>query len=118
MSEERIVRYTMDEIKAKLAAGEGRMDRARIDAMTEEEIEQDALADAAEHGYDPEWYQRAVPVLAPEATPEGVEKRRISIRLDEDILAFFQQAGRGYQTRINDTLRIAMNKITGQENHM
>ena len=32
-------------------------------------------------------------------------KKVISIRLDEDILAFFQSQGKGYQSKINAVLR-------------
>ena len=32
-------------------------------------------------------------------------KEAISIRLDEDVLAFFKTLGSGYQTRINAVLR-------------
>jgi len=35
-------------------------------------------------------------------------KRPVTLRLDADILAWFQKAGRGYQTRINQALRTAM----------
>src|SRR5712671_5653678 len=35
-------------------------------------------------------------------------KRDIHIRLDEDVLDWFKQAGRGYQTRINNVLRAFM----------
>jgi uncharacterized protein (DUF4415 family) len=35
-------------------------------------------------------------------------KEIVSIRLDKDVLAFFRSQGAGYQTRINDTLRTAM----------
>lgn len=50
-----------------------------------------------------EWFARAVrgkfyrPV-----------KEIVSIRLDKDVLAFFRGQGAGYQTRINNTLREAM----------
>jgi uncharacterized protein (DUF4415 family) len=50
-----------------------------------------------------EWFARAVrgkfyrPV-----------KEIVSIRLDKDVLAFYRSQGAGYQTRINDTLRAAM----------
>ncbi|GBD89597.1 hypothetical protein BMS3Abin04_00305 [bacterium BMS3Abin04] len=33
------------------------------------------------------------------------KKIHISLRLDEDIVAWFKQFGRGYQTRINSVLR-------------
>jgi len=37
-------------------------------------------------------------------------KQQLTIRLDEDIVDFFQASGKGYQTRINDLLRQAMMK--------
>jgi uncharacterized protein (DUF4415 family) len=35
-------------------------------------------------------------------------KRQLTIRLDEDVLAWLKAHGRGYQTRINHILRVAM----------
>ena len=35
-------------------------------------------------------------------------KKLKSIRLDEDVLAYFQAQGKGYQTRINALLRASM----------
>jgi uncharacterized protein (DUF4415 family) len=35
-------------------------------------------------------------------------KRPITLRLDADVLAWFKKQGRGYQTRINRTLRRVM----------
>ncbi len=35
-------------------------------------------------------------------------KKPITLRLDADILAWFQKQGRGYQTRINQALRKVM----------
>ena len=35
-------------------------------------------------------------------------KKIVSIRLDKDVLAFYRSQGAGYQTRIDDTLRAAM----------
>jgi len=32
----------------------------------------------------------------------------VSIRLDKDVLPFYRGQGAGYQTRINETLRAAM----------
>ena len=39
---------------------------------------------------------------------KGPTKERISIRLDADITAHFRAGGRGWQTRLNDTLRRAV----------
>jgi uncharacterized protein (DUF4415 family) len=49
-----------------------------------------------------------VQVMAPEP------KRLISLRLDPDVLNFFQKQGRGYQTRINAVLRAYMNANSAQ----
>lgn len=35
-------------------------------------------------------------------------KKPVTLRLDADVLAWFQRAGRGYQTRINQALRRVM----------
>jgi len=35
-------------------------------------------------------------------------KKPVTVRLDADLLAWFQQGGRGYQTRINQALRRVM----------
>jgi uncharacterized protein (DUF4415 family) len=34
-----------------------------------------------------------------------VVKKPVTLRLDADVLAWFQRGGRGYQTRINEALR-------------
>ena len=35
-------------------------------------------------------------------------KKPVTLRLDADVLAWFQRSGRGYQTRINQALRKIM----------
>jgi uncharacterized protein (DUF4415 family) len=40
-------------------------------------------------------------------------KTPVTLRLDADVLAWFKKQGRGYQTRINKTLRRAM--VEGEE---
>ena len=47
-------------------------------------------------------------VQTTQANPDA--KKLITIRLDRDILAYFQQQGEGYQTRINNGLREFMNQ--------
>jgi uncharacterized protein (DUF4415 family) len=93
--EPHIVRYTREEIDR---LGPGETDWARIDAMTEEEIEAAARADPEWEGLlDIDW-----------SKAELVMPRRkgaISIRLDDDVLTYFKSLGAGYQTRINAVLR-------------
>jgi uncharacterized protein (DUF4415 family) len=79
-----------------LARGDDLTDWARVDAMTDEELE--ASIDGEEEG-EFDW-ENAIPVsiiLDP--------KRQITIRLDQDVLDWFKSGGEGYQTRINAVLR-------------
>jgi len=103
MSKERIVRYTLAEIREKRASGElkSETDWARVDALTDADIEAAMRADPDwQHDLDPDW-ENAVLVVPPSKTP-------ISIRLDDDVLAFFRADGAGYQKRINAVLRSYM----------
>ena len=79
----------------------GKTDWARVDALTDEDIDK-AIAD------DPDWaefkdidWSNAV-LLIP------AKKKAISIRVDEDVLDFFKKEGSGYQRRINAVLRSYM----------
>ena len=54
-----------------------------------------------------------IPELTEEDFARGVwhsghGKQQVTVRLDRDVLAFFKQGGRGYQTRINAALRAFM----------
>jgi uncharacterized protein (DUF4415 family) len=98
MSKEHIVSYTLDEIRAKLARGEGKSDWARVDAMTDEEIE-------AQMRDDPDWADFIDIDWSKATLVFPVAKNAISIRLDQDVIDFFKATGKGYQTRINAVLR-------------
>ena len=76
-----------------------RTDWERVDALTDEEIEQAVAEDPDAELLDAEWFRTA------ELVVPSAEKTRINIRLDEDIVAYFKEQGRGYQTRINDVLK-------------
>jgi uncharacterized protein (DUF4415 family) len=80
----------------RLAASQ--TDWARLDAMTEEEVERLAAEDMAELGMDPDWMEQAT-VRFPRP------KERVTVRLDPDVLDWLKAQGRGYQTRINAILR-------------
>ena len=45
------------------------------------------------------------------------EKKRITIRLDEDIVEYFKREGDGYQSRINDVLKTFVIAKRMQEEH-
>jgi uncharacterized protein (DUF4415 family) len=95
MSEGTITRVS----RKQLSKMKGQTDWARVDALTDEDIDR-AIAE------DPD----AAPVWTPEewATARVVfpqSKDPVTLRLDRDIVAWFKQRGRGYQTRINAVLR-------------
>ncbi len=94
MSEERIVRYTRETLP------ESRTDWARLDAMTEEEIEANALSDPDNPPWTDEELKNARLVM-----PEDRGKTPVSIRLDNEVLDYFKSQGRGYQSRINAVLK-------------
>jgi uncharacterized protein (DUF4415 family) len=73
-------------------------DWARLDAMTDEEVERQAVSEMAELGIDPDWVEHAE-VITPRT------KDRVTVRLDHDIVEWLKAQGRGYQTRINAILR-------------
>jgi uncharacterized protein (DUF4415 family) len=61
--------------------------------------------DAAEALFQPKKVAAAPAVERPRL-PSA--KELVSIKIDSDVLAHFQDAGPGWQDRINDTLRAAM----------
>ena len=96
---ERIVRYTRRDLE-KLGPGE--TEWARIDALTDAEIEAAMRA-------DPDWAD-LVDFDWSGAVVAVPRKKAISIRLDEDVIDFFKAKGEGYQTRMNAVLRHFMEK--------
>ena len=84
------------------------MTRGRIVKLSEEEAR--ALrARMRAQAEEPEVDWSAVP----EVKVPG--KVAISVRVDEDVLAFFRAEGRGYQTRINAVLRSYMMAKRGKQ---
>ncbi|HUF08912.1 MAG TPA: BrnA antitoxin family protein [Rhodothermales bacterium] len=96
-----IVRRTLEEIEAMQRAGQTKTDWERLDNMTEEEIERNALEDNRRNGIPDDWYEDSVLVTWPPKEP-------ISICVDEDVLEYFRGQGKGYQRRMNDVLRAFM----------
>jgi uncharacterized protein (DUF4415 family) len=91
---ERIVRHTADDLDAMRRRGEGQTDLARLDAMSEEELE--ASIDHDEEG-EIDWSTVHVGIPGP--------KRQLTVRFDQDIIEWFKAQGTGYQTRMNAVLR-------------
>ena len=74
----------------------GKSNRGRIARWSDAEIEKMAAYDPDHPPLDDAFWQ---------AVDRLPRKEAISIKLDDDVLAFFRKQGRGYQTRINAVLR-------------
>ena len=70
--------------------------RKELAATPDEQID---TSDIPELG--PEFWQRAKVVLS---EPKAV----VTLRVDQDVVAWFKQAGKGYQSRMNAVLRSYM----------
>ena len=103
MNEEHIVRRTLGDVRGD------RTDWTRVDAMSDEEIEQAARSDPDNQPLDEEFFKHAR-IITP------LPKKAINLRVDEDVLAWFKQQGKGYQTRMNAVLRAYMLAKSGQPN--
>lgn len=73
--------------------------------MSDAEIEAAVADDPDAAPLDINW-SRASVVVPP-------RKQAISIRLDEDVVAFFKHGGDGYQSRINAVLRSYIQAMDG-----
>jgi uncharacterized protein (DUF4415 family) len=78
--------------------GKGRTDWKRVDALTADDIETMAAADEENPATRAEHWASARIGLPP-------RKTRIHASLDADVVDWFKQQGRGYQTRMNAVLR-------------
>jgi uncharacterized protein (DUF4415 family) len=75
----------------------GRTDFARLDAMTDEDIAKAVAEDPDAAPLDIDWTKARL------VLPSG--KESVTLRVDKDVLDWFRDQGRGYQTRINAVLR-------------
>jgi uncharacterized protein (DUF4415 family) len=62
--------------------------------------------DAAQALFNPSKKLAAAPPVERRALPNV--KEQVSLKLDSDVLVYFQENGPGWQDRINDVLRAAM----------
>ena len=90
---ENITRVTAEQARRL----KGKTDYARLDAMTDEDIAKAVADDPDAVPLDLDWTKARLVI------PPG--KEVVTLRLDSDMLDWFKQQGRGYQTRINAVLR-------------
>jgi uncharacterized protein (DUF4415 family) len=79
-------------------ASVGRTDWARINSMTDAEIEHMAASDKENPATKQADWSAATIGLPPLKTP-------VNAKFDVDVVAWFKSEGRGYQTRMNAVLR-------------
>lgn len=87
-------------MKQKNTSAISATDWARIDAMTDDDID---FGDSPE--ITPEMFARGVVRVG--LSPIS-KKELLTLRVDQDVLTWFRAQGRGYQTRINRLLRAYM----------
>jgi uncharacterized protein (DUF4415 family) len=94
-----VVKKVSSKSKPAKTAGPVKTDWARVDALTDEEIEAAVRDDPdAAPIVDEAWFASAKLVMP---------QQRVSLELDRDVLEHFRKHP-GYQTRINAILRAAM----------
>ena len=99
-SDAHIVSYSPEQLSEMKNRGEDRTDWSRVKAITDNELESAIANDPDEAGMTVDWDAAVI------ATPSV--KKMMTMRVDADVLDFFQSMGRGYQTRINAILRSYM----------
>jgi uncharacterized protein (DUF4415 family) len=82
-------------------------DLARVDAMSEQELERAIASDPDWANVPADWYKDAVLVM-----PR--RKKLITLRLDPDVVEWFRRQGAGYQTKINAVLRAFIGAQRGE----
>ena len=100
-----LVRKTLAQIKRD----KPRVDRAKVDATTEADIQRHMREDDTPELTN-KWFEQADVCqdgkLVRRGRPRSVNpKRSIAIRLDHDVLERLRATGPGWQTRINEVLR-------------
>lgn len=94
---ERIVRYTDKELLAMQERGEDKSNWAEAAAKRDAEIEAVIADDPEEAGMVVDWSTASVELPQPKAV--------LNMRVDYEVLEYFRNQGKGYQTKINSVLR-------------
>jgi uncharacterized protein (DUF4415 family) len=89
-------------MKKRSTTKKSETDWKRVDAMTDADID---LSETPE--WTREMFARAVLRRNFKPTPR---KKQLTLRIDSDVVDWYKNQGRGYQTRINALLRAYMNE--------
>jgi uncharacterized protein (DUF4415 family) len=80
-----------------------RSDWAKAAAMTGEEIEATVAADPDEADMIMDWGNTTIEMPRPKAV--------LNMRVDQEVLDYFRNTGRGYQSRINAVLKSYVSRM-------
>ncbi len=87
-------------MRKKSTSRKSETDWKRIDAMKDEDIDLSEIPEIT-----PEMFARAVLRRNFKPIPR---KKQLTLRIDSDVVEWYQKQGPGYQTRINSLLRAYM----------
>ncbi len=89
--------YTAEELKAMRRRGEDRTDWAKVDAMTEADLERAIAEDEDERDLEPDWTRAELVIPRP--------RQSVHLRLEPEVVDFFKAGGKGHITRMQAVLR-------------
>ena len=87
-------------MKKSSISRKSKTDLKRLDAMKDEDIDFSDLPEAT-----PEMFARGV---VRRGLKPVIRKKQLTVRMDSDVIEWFKNQGRGYQTKINSLLRAYM----------
>lgn len=101
----KLVTKTLEEIRAS----KPKIDRAKVDATTEADIERQRIEDDTLE-LTREWFEQANiyeggKLIRRGRPPVANPKQQVTLRLDADVLAGLRATGRGWQTQANTVLK-------------
>ena len=94
---ESIRSYTAEELKAMRRRGEDRTDWAKVDRVTEADLERAIAEDEDERDLTPDWTLAELVVPRP--------RQSVHLRLEPEVVDFFKDGGKGHITRMQAVLR-------------
>ena len=100
---EHTVKHTAEELEAMRQRGESRSNWSKAAAMTSEEIEASVASDPDEADMVMDWENATIEMPQPKAV--------LNMRVDQEVLDYFRETGRGYQTRINAVLKSYVSRM-------
>jgi uncharacterized protein (DUF4415 family) len=89
--------YTADDLKAMRRRGEDRTDWAKIDAMTEADLERAIAEDEDQRDLEPDWTRAELVLPRP--------GQSVHPSLEPEVVDFFKAGGTGHITRVQAVLR-------------